>query len=162
MRWRMAVFESREQRQWLDCPTVADRHTLLAAARRLPAGWVLAEMPSDAERMDTEGMYLAFDQELGLLIRYGYREILRVVFPHRPPLPAEPSDWAGLRPEDLLASHGYPRAEAFGLLRQYVATGELPSEVPRPTAEQARLPGLEEDTRPDEWWRVEWVLAGVV
>lgn len=123
----------------------------------MSAGEVLA----DSVEHD-EGMYLGFNGELGVVVRYGYRELLRATFPYRPTPPAGECDWVGVRPLDVLATHGFLRAEAFGLLGQYLATGELPAAVARPAAEQPRLPGLEEAARPDEWWQVTWVLAGVV
>jgi hypothetical protein len=130
---------------------------LLDVAHRMPFGEVVAEIPADAERMDDEGMYLAFNRDSGLLVRYGYRELLRATFPHRPSPPAGECDWSGGRPWDMLESHGFPREEAFALLRLYLATGELSAAVPRTEAEYPRRPGEDEPGRRNGGgWRGCW------
>jgi len=164
MPWRVAVCERDGVRSWYecgdnpvwnDCPTADAWEVLLAVARRMPSGQILVDC-----RIARQGMHLVFDQALGLLVHDRPEGSWRPYFPHRPSPPAGASDWHGLHPAEFLASRGFPRAEAFGLLRLFLETGELPTTVLRSGDEHPLLPGIEAFALPDEWWQVEWVSAG--
>jgi hypothetical protein len=110
-------------------------------------------------------MHLVFENDVGLLVHHTASvnmELRRVAFPARPHPTVEPEDWIGLHPCEFLRTHGFPRAEAFALVQQFLCTGELPTSCPRPATVQLHLPWIDQSKAMEsgEWWRVEWVWAG--
>lgn len=154
VQWRIAVCEPYEPCSWHECPAATDWEAFLAAAGEMPSGEVYAH-----SQATNQGMCLVFDEEQGLLLHFGSAALQRIVFPNRPSPPTELADWVGIHPRDLLQSEGYSRTEAFGLMRLFLFTEELPVAVPQP-ADHPRLPGMGDTVRPNGWWEVVWVPAG--
>ena len=152
MDWKVTAWDA--EGSWVEC-AASDWAQALRTAEAMPEGEVWAERPDHSA-----GMTLAFDPERGLLVASGPEGLKRVAFPHHPNF--DPSGALAAAPRNDLASHGFPRREAFALLGLYLRTGELPAGLPPPDSAQLRLPGLEGGGLSDaEWNRVAWVSADV-
>ena len=106
MDWKVTAWDA--EGSWVEC-AASDWAQALRTAEAMPEGEVWAERPDHSA-----GMTLAFDPERGLLVASGPEGLKRVAFPHHPNF--GPSGALAAAPRNDLASHGFPRREAFALL----------------------------------------------